>query len=132
MVARGFILMAVIYGLVGIALGLEMAITKDHDQIPTHAHVNLMGWVSFMIFGLFYRIVGDAVSVRLAQLHFWLAQISALGIFLGIWLIYAGQPQFDPLAAISSLAYGASFILFAVIVVLWLRSGAKLSGIRRD
>jgi cbb3-type cytochrome oxidase subunit 1 len=119
-VARGFLGAAVIYGIVGLVLGLKMAISHDHDQIPAHAHVNLIGWASFFLFAIFYHSFGEKVSNLLARIHFWLAQISLLGLTVGLYLIYSGQTQFEPLAATSALTYAASFLVFAYTVFRFL------------
>ena len=42
-------------------LGLDMAMRHDHGQLPTHAHIMVIGWVSFAIFGLFYFVLGETV-----------------------------------------------------------------------
>ena len=114
-VARGFAVTAIIYGLAGLVVGLQMAISENHGQIPAHAHINMIGWVSFFMFALFYKLFGANISAPLARIHFWLAQVSALGMVVGLWLIYEGHSQFTPLAAISSLTYAASFLVFAVV-----------------
>ncbi len=116
-IARGFMIAAILYGLVGVGFGLQMAISQDTSQLPTHAHINLIGWVSFFLFALFYHLFGEKVSTLLARVHFWLAQISALGLFTGLTLIYAGETQFEPLAAISAMGYGASFLVFAFLAL---------------
>ena len=41
---RLFLRIAVVYVLAGMALGIFMAMSDDHSQMPTHAHMNLMGW----------------------------------------------------------------------------------------
>ena len=60
----------------------------------------------------------------MAILHFWLAQVAMLGLTVGLWLLYAGNPQYEPIAAISSLAYGVSFLVFAAIAlpIFWSKS----------
>lgn len=115
--ARGFMAAAIVYGLVGIALGLMMAIAEDHAQIPTHAHANLIGWVSFFLFALYYQFFGEGVPRALAMAHFWSAQVSVPVLMVAIFLVHSGETQFVPLAAISSLAYAASFVIFAIIVL---------------
>lgn len=122
-IAKGFLGSAVVYGIVGLASGLQMAISSQHTQIPAHAHVNLIGWVSFFLFAIFYQILGENVSKLFSRIHFWLAQASLLGLTIGLFLVYSGKTQFEPLAAISSLAYAASFLLFAVIVFKRLARG---------
>lgn len=114
-IARLFFGSALIYGILGFLLGLHMAMSQDHGQMPTHAHIMVIGWVSFALFGFFYHLFGDRVSKMLSMIHLWLAQISFIGLVIGLWLFYSGNPEFEPVAAISSLAYAASFVLFAVV-----------------
>ena len=116
-IAKWFVTTAILYGLLGMLLGLHMAMTHDHSQRPTHAHIMVIGWVSFFLFGLFYIHFGKSVRQWLAVLHFAVAQISMLGLMVGLWLIYSGQTQYEPVAAISSLGYAASFLVFAVIAI---------------
>ena len=67
---------------IGVFVGLSMAIwPTDHILYkPGHAHANLLGFVSMMIFGVAYHIMprfsGRALhNVRLAVIHVWLANI---------------------------------------------------------
>ena len=53
-IGKAFFLSALAYGVLGIMLGLHMAMSHNHGQMPTHAHILVIGWVSFAIFGLFY------------------------------------------------------------------------------
>ena len=50
-----FLRLAVLYLIAGVSLGLFMAASHDHSMFPVHAHLNLLGWVSLSLFGLFYR-----------------------------------------------------------------------------
>ncbi len=47
---------AVLLVLVGMAWGIAMAASGDHSTHPAHAHLNLLGWVSLFLFGLFYHL----------------------------------------------------------------------------
>lgn len=116
-IARGFFITAIAYGVLGMLLGLQMAITQDHGQRPTHAHILVIGWVSFFLFGLFYLHFGRAVSRTLARVHFWMAEVALAGIIVGLWLIYSGRPQYEPIAAVSAITYALSFIVFAVVAI---------------
>jgi len=122
-VARGFFTAAIVYCLLGMLLGLHMAMTHNHNEMPTHAHMQLIGWVSFFLFGLFYRQFGKAVRPALAVLHFWIAQASMLGLMIGLFLVYSDQPEYEPIAAISSMAYAVSFLVFAAAALpaVWSR-----------
>ena len=110
-----------VYGTLGILLGLHMAMSQNHGQMPTHAHILVIGWVSFAIFGLFYSAHGHAVPWLLARLHFWLAQVSLAALVVGLFLLYSGQTQYEPVAALSSLGYATSFLIFAVAAIAAMR-----------
>ena len=70
-----FILMAIIYAILGMVLGLWMGINKDFSHTQLHAHFNLVGWASMALFGLIYRAYPDLASSRLSRLHFMLMAI---------------------------------------------------------
>ncbi len=123
-IAKWFFYTAVVYGLLGMLLGLHMAISTNHAQMPTHAHIMVIGWLSFFVFGFFYDRFAEAATGLLARVHFWLAQVSLAGIIIGLALIYSGNIQYEPIAAISSIAYAVSFLLFAVVTVQALNAKA--------
>jgi uncharacterized protein involved in response to NO len=122
-IARGFFVSAILYGVLGMLLGLAMAILHDHGQRPTHAHIMVIGWLSFFVFGFFYQQFGAAMSRALSLVHFWMAQCALIGLIIGLWLIYSGKNQFEPIAAVSSIAYAVSFLVFAAAAIpaLWTR-----------
>ncbi len=122
-IAKAFFATAVIYGILGMLLGLHMAIGHDHGELPTHAHIMVGGWLSFAIFGFFYALLGEAVPKWLARAHLWLAQVSLAVLVVGLWLYYNGQTQFEPAAAIGAMGYAASFFLFAAAAFMALREG---------
>ena len=125
-IAKGFFISALIYGLLGMLLGLDMAIRQDHGQLPTHAHIMVIGWVSFAIFGFFYLLLGSAAPKLLARIHFWVAQVSLAGLVIGLWLFYSGKTQFEPIAALSSIGYALSFVVFAFVAITALRTAPAL------
>lgn len=121
-IGRAFFATAIVYGILGMLLGLDMAMRHDHAELPTHAHIMVIGWLSFAIFGFFYALLGDVVPRWLAVAHHLLAQVSLAVLVVGLWLYYAGHTQFEPLAAIGSLGYAASFLLFAAAAFIALRA----------
>jgi hypothetical protein len=124
-IAKAFFLTAVVYGLLGMALGLDMAMRHDHAELPTHAHIMVVGWLSFAVFAFFYHLVGAGVPRWLALAHHWLAQVSLAVMVAGLWLHYGGTKEAEPLAAIGALGYAASFVLFAAASFTALRKGAS-------
>jgi len=120
-IAKAFFLTAVVYGVLGMLLGLDMAMRHDHAELPTHAHIMVVGWLSFAVFAFFYHLLGAAVPRWLALTHAWLAQVSLAVMVVGLWLFYGGSTQFEPLAAIGALGYAVSFLVFAVAALMGLR-----------
>ncbi len=120
--AKAFFASAVAYGFLGMLMGLDMGIRHDHVELPTHAHILVVGWLSFAVFGFFYHLLGHAVPPLVASLHFWLAEASLAVLVTGLWLIYSRRPQFEPLAAVGSIGYAGSFALFAIGALIALRA----------
>src|SRR5262245_4923278 len=115
-IAGRFFASAIIYAVLGMTLGLVMGMTKDHSQMPTHAHILVIGWVTFAIYGFFYHTFPAAAANRLATAHFWLAEISLVVLLIGLFLIFGGRPEAgEPFAAVGSIGVLASVILFGVI-----------------
>ena len=55
---------AVVAVLVGMSWGIVMAISQDHSAMPAHAHLNLLGWVSLFLFGIFFDIFWKVTGSR--------------------------------------------------------------------
>jgi cbb3-type cytochrome oxidase subunit 1 len=115
---------AILYAILGMMLGLHMGMSKDHTQMPTHAHILVVGWASFAMFGIFYHLFPSAAASVLAKLQFWLAQLSLLSLIVGLYLLFSGHPEADPIAAAASTGLLVSMILFGVIALPVLR-GAR-------
>ena len=76
-----FLRTAVVAVLVGSCLGLAMGMTHDFTLSAVHAHINLIGWASMFLFGLYYRVIPSA-DTRLAVVQYWFA-ITGLILFSG-------------------------------------------------
>jgi hypothetical protein len=113
----GFIYTALAYLLIGTGVGAYMAIVPGGRALePVHAHLNLVGFVMFSIFGIGYHILprfrGRALySEGLGWLQFWVANIGLVGFLLltvanTYWGVGSGLR--GALAAVLAL----SFLLF--------------------
>ena len=78
------------------ALGLRMAISEDHSQMPTHAHTMVAGWLMSAVFAFFYHLVPAARLSRLAQVHFWLQAVSGVLLLIGLYFVIAGNQAIEP------------------------------------
>ena len=90
--AKVFIRASLLWFVAGITLGLAMAIHPAWVVYrPAHAHMNLVGFVVMMIFGVGYqmlpRFFGHPIHSRnLAVAHIWLANIGLAALVLGFFL----------------------------------------------
>ena len=109
---------ALVYAILGATLGNVMGASGDHSQMPTHAHLMLIGWVSFAIFGFFYHLFAERAATLLARLHFWPAQATYIALVIALYLIFSGQPDAgEPIAAAASIGYLLSMVLFALVAL---------------
>ena len=111
-----FLRLAVFYFVVGVAMGIGMAASQDHSLLPVHAHLNLLGWVSLALFGLFYRAVPAATSSPLAKAHFWLYVPALLVQMVLLTLLYRGNESITPALGLASVLVGLGTLCFAAVV----------------
>ena len=107
---------AVVFVIAGMIWGLAMAISDDHSTFPAHAHLNLVGFVSLFLFGIFYHLHPAIDRSRVAQAQVWAWVVGTIVMTIGVGLVHAGHEQGDPLAAVGSLIILADMILFAYLV----------------
>ncbi len=110
-----FIKSAMIYFLIAVFLGLWMVLFPGglytSFYTPIHVHLNLLGWISMFIYGVAYHILPrfsgrPLYSDRLAEIHFWTANIGLIGMVFS-WSMFNRM-----LLVIFSLIEGLSIILF--------------------
>jgi hypothetical protein len=116
MISKWFLRFGVLFAIAGMCLGIYMAASHDHVLAPVHAHVNLLGWVTMFLAGLFYAVRPECEG-RLATLHLALAVLGLLVLAPGLTGIVLGQTALgEPLAAIGSIITLASVLVFAYVV----------------
>ena len=108
---------AVLMVVTGMVWGIVMAVSHDHSAMPAHAHLNLLGWVSLFLFGLFYHLhpAIDRSRAALVQVVVWI--IGTLILTFGVGLLHTGHDIGEPFAAVGSFIVLASLLLFGWLVV---------------
>lgn len=109
---------AILIAIIGMFWGIAMAISQNHITSPGHAHLNLLGWISLFLMGLYYRVHPDLDISRAAIIQAIVWGVGSAGIGAGVGLLYLGFPWAEPLTAISSLVLLADMILFGWLA-LW-------------
>jgi FtsH-binding integral membrane protein len=107
---------AVLLVLVGMGWGIAMAASGDHSTMPAHAHLNLLGWVSLFLFGIFYHLHPATDQSRAAILQVWIWIAATVVLAIGVGLVHTGREVGDPIAAVSSLAIFADMAFFGWLV----------------
>jgi hypothetical protein len=90
-ISRGFMVMGAVYLVVGILFGAYMGGSGDHTLAPVHAHINLLGFTLMTVFGVGYRLIPGLAEGTLPKAHFWLHQVGALLLLIGLTLLMTGQ-----------------------------------------
>lgn len=118
---KAFVIMSMVYLLAGSVLGLVVAWNPVSMWLRfAHVHLNLLGFMAMMIFGVGYfilpRFSGRALRwPGLVSVHFWLSNFSLLGMVLfypvggGGWLI----------SSCMQVLCAALFLINVTASVLW-------------
>lgn len=112
-----FLQLGVIAGATGMLLGVWMGRIEDFTLAPVHAHINLLGWVSMVLYGIVYRAVPKATLGTLPIIHFYLNVASFLVLIPSLALFLLGNQSMGPLLGSASLTLWLSMLLFAFIVI---------------
>lgn len=121
--AKAFIRASLLWFAAGITLGLAMAIHPAWIVYrPAHTHMNLVGFVVMMIFGVGYqmlpRFFGHPIHSRgLAEAHVWLANLGLAGLVLGFFL----APNIGPTGMMVAAAGGSVWAIgaFGFVYNMW-------------
>ena len=116
---------AVCLGIVGMIIGIIMAATDNHSVFPAHAHLNLLGWVSLFLIGIFYRLHPGLDASRLALTHVVIWIGGTIILTCGVAAIYLGRPDLEGIAIAGSLIVLCAMLMFAYLVFRSARTVAQ-------
>jgi hypothetical protein len=122
--------LAVLFVIAGMAMGIGMAASQNHAIMPAHAHLNLLGWVSLFLFGIYYERRPALDTSRLARLQVWIWSFGTTVLTIAVAAIHLGYEGADPVAAIASLIVLAAMLMFAYLVFRPTAYEAPKAGIR--
>jgi hypothetical protein len=99
----------------GMGWGILMGITQDHSMAGAHAHLNLVGWVTLALFGVYYTLTPQAARSGLARVHLLVAVVGVATMVPGIALTIGGGTE--TLAIAGSLITFLSMLIFLFTVL---------------
>jgi len=116
---KGFIVMSIVYLALAAVLGIFMLGSQSAMQLKfVHSHLNMLGWVSMMIYGVGYHILPRFMgrplySNRLGEAQFYLANISLVALLLFYTLTaYSPDGMYRTLTMLSGVVQVAAIFLF--------------------
>ncbi|MEE2566912.1 hypothetical protein [Hyphobacterium marinum] len=114
-VDRLFLLLGLLWLLGGMALGEHMGRTQDHGQMPTHAHMMLVGGVLSILWAMIYRVWSVPLGI-IAWIHLIVHQAGAAVMIYALFGLYGeGDPAtYGPIAGMSAVAIMLSALIMLI------------------
>ena len=108
--------LAVLFALIGIILGVYMAASHNHTLGQAHAHINLIGWVSLFLIGLFYERRPQLDKSAGARWQVIIYTIGAVVLNASLAALLLGNAGAEPAAAAGSFMMPGSMLWFGWLV----------------
>lgn len=107
---------SIVYLIIGIAFGLFMHYTIQLQWGATHAHINVVGWLTTGLIGVIYSVYKDAAKTTLAIWQFWLHNIGLPILLVGMLFVPLLDKipfwLFELFVSVGGFAFALSIILF--------------------
>jgi hypothetical protein len=102
--------------LLGMLLGEHMGRTGDHGQMPTHAHIMLLGGVLSISWAVIYKVF-EIPAGLLAWVQTGFHQVSTVVMITGLYMLYgqmAEEAVLGPVLGLSAIGAVVSVLLALV------------------
>ncbi len=114
--AGSFMKAAVLYGVIGLALGVYMGAAHALALLTMHSHLSLLGWATLAICATYYQLVPAAADLPLAKVHFWTANAGLIVLTASLVLKSRGIDAAEAGAGIGSVLSFAALAIFLYVV----------------
>lgn len=118
---RRYIRVAFFYLALGLLLGTAMLLFGNDNFLFVHAHMLLVGFVLFLIYGIGYKLIPTmffglprVVHIGWAEAQFWMANVGLAGMLVGA--VMPVGLGLDRISVLFGLVEAAAGILFAVLM----------------
>lgn len=118
-----YLRMSIIYFAIGAIFGIVMLLWPSVAgyYVPVHAHLNLLGFMSMMIYGVGYHILprfsGKTIySPSLMRIQFWFANAGLIGMAISWPIVKRGTfgVFYDQLLILSAICSLLAVVLFTI------------------
>lgn len=107
---------AILFLILGIGMGLNMAISQDHSVIGAHAHCNLLGWVTMALFGGYHALNPRKAGRRIAMVQYGVYTAGVTLMVPSLYLMLLGNMAMEPVVAVASIITFIGVLMFAFII----------------
>lgn len=117
---RRFIIMSIVYLGVAAVVGIVMLGSEKAMALKfVHSHLNMLGWVSMMIYGVGYHILPrfmgrQLYSTKIGEMQFWLANVG-----LVVMLVFYTLNLYNPSNALVAVTVAAGVLELASIFLFF-------------
>lgn len=115
---KQYLVWALSFAVIGLALGIYMAASQNHGELVAHAHILLIGFVVSFIYAIIHRLWLVKPTRGIANTQFVLHQAAAVTLSLGLFLLYGNMVPESVLAPILGVA--AVGVLLGVLLMLYM------------
>jgi cytochrome c oxidase cbb3-type subunit 1 len=129
---KGFIVSSIVYLGISTVLGIFMLGNQNMLALKfVHSHLNMLGWVSMMIYGVGYHILPRFMgrplySNKIGEAQFYLANISLIGMLLFYTVnIYNPGDLYRMLTVAFGVVQAAAIFLFFFNMLMTLLTKAE-------
>lgn len=125
---RRYLVWALGYAAVGMSLGIYMAASQNHGELVTHAHILLIGFVLSLIYGIIHKLWLEKPGRIVANVQFGVHQLAALGVSVGLFLLYGGfvpEEKLEVVLGIASVGVLLGVLLMLYMVIKFRPAGAN-------
>lgn len=113
---------ALSYAIIGMVLGIFMAVSQNHAELVTHAHIMLLGFVVSFIYGLCHKLWLNNNTSKLAVVQFYIHQTGTLVLVFGLFLLYGNFIAEDTIGPILGIASIIAFIGMTLMFSLFVKT----------
>lgn len=113
-----FLLVAPIYGILGMLLGMVMGSNSDFTMAPVHAHMNLLGFVAIMLYGLTYKAYPGMAASKIANIHFYAVNLGVIFMIPSLAVLLQKDTSALPFLLIGEIFTIGSLVLFFINICL--------------
>lgn len=116
-----YLRMSVVYFVVGAFIGFAMLLwpAESGYYVPVHVHLNLLGFMSMMIYGVGYHILPKfsgrhIYSPLIMKIQFWLSNAGLVGMSVSWPFVIGGEASLsETVLVLSAVLSMISVVLFA-------------------